>query len=97
MKAVVIVKGDKLKLLYKDCNTLKILGKFDKVIFIDSELNRFIRDFCGCKEILTFYGSCISRITHDNHSITFSGNIQKYEIADKEGRVGIIHYLQGEA
>ena len=96
MKAVVIVKGDKLKLLNKDCNTLKVVGKLDKVFFIDSELNRFIRDFCSCKEIVTFYGSNICLITHDKHSITFSGNIQKYEIADKKGKVGIIHYLQGE-
>ena len=49
MKVVVIVKGDKLKLLYKDCNMIRILGRFEKVIFINSELDRFIRDFCGSK------------------------------------------------
>jgi hypothetical protein len=96
MKVVTIVKGSKLEVLYKDCNVIKILGNFDKVIFVDSDLNRFIRDFCGGKEILTFHGSNICLITHDKHSITFSGNIEKYEIADKEGRVGIIHYLKGE-
>jgi hypothetical protein len=92
MKVLVIVRGDKLDIEENYWDKISVKGDIDKIYFFNKELMRIIRDV-GDKGILEFYGENLELVIRTKGFILISGDVTKYYIYDKNGRLGIIHNL----
>jgi len=93
MKVIVIVKGKRLDIEhFWCCEKVSVKGVVKLVTFIDQNLNRHIRhveDKC----IIDFFGKDLELVTKSRDMLVLSGDVTKYFIYDKHGRIGVIHYL----
>jgi hypothetical protein len=92
MKALVIVRGDKLDVEENYWDKISVKGDIDKIYFFNTELVRKIRDVSE-KGIVEFYGQNLELVIRTKDFILISGDVEKYYIYNKEGRLGIIHRL----
>jgi len=93
VKAIAITKGRKLNVEhFWDCEKVSIKGKIDMMIFINKNLQRRIRHLDG-NRIVELFGKNLEIVTRGKDVIVVSGDVIKYFIYDRQGRLGVIHYL----
>jgi len=92
MKTLVLVKGAKLKIDEHFCDKISVKGDLDKLFFFDTQLQSYIRQV-EHEGIIEFYGKGLGVVTQTDSMIVISGDVIKYYIYNKDGRLGIIHYL----
>jgi hypothetical protein len=92
MKVLVIVRGNKLDIEENYWDKISVKGDIDKIYFFNKELMRIIRDVSD-KGIIEFYGENLELVIRTHDFILISGEVTKYYIYDKNGKLGIIHNL----
>jgi len=92
MNILVLVKGKKLKVTEHYCNKITVKGDVDKVFLINSKFDRRIRPIED-KVTIEFHGNNLELITKTKDMVVLDGDITKYYLFDKKGKLGLIHFL----
>jgi predicted RNase H-like nuclease len=93
MKVVTLIKGKKLSVEHFLCyEKVSIKGNVDMMIFINENLQRRIRHLDD-KCIVELFGKDMEIVTRGKDIVVITGNVVKYFIYDRQGRLGVIHYL----
>ena len=64
----------------------------DMMIFINENLQRRIRHLDD-KCVVELFGKDMEIVTRSKDMVVITGNVVKYFIYDRQGRLGVIHYL----
>ena len=92
MKVFVIVRGKGLNVEENYWDKISVKGDIDKVYFINEKLDRKIRPIEE-KSIIEFYGDKLELVINTKEFIAISGDVTKYYIYNKDGKLGVIHNL----